>query len=65
MLIGTIGALANGAIMPLMMLVFTNIIDGFTNFGKLCDLPANLTTPEIDLSPLTESLKDQIIYLIG
>nr|AEQ19307.1 p-glycoprotein [Brachionus orientalis]AEQ19309.1 p-glycoprotein [Brachionus orientalis] len=64
MVIGTIGALANGATMPLMMLVFTNIIDGFTNFGKICDLPANFTTPSVDLSPLTNSLKDQIIYLI-
>nr|QNH67867.1 ATP-binding cassette transporter subfamily B member 1 X3 [Brachionus rotundiformis] len=64
MLIGTVGALANGATMPLMMLVFTNIIDGFTNYGKLCDIPANITTPAIDLSTLTNSLKDQIIYLI-
>nr|QNH67866.1 ATP-binding cassette transporter subfamily B member 1 X2 [Brachionus rotundiformis] len=64
MVIGTIGALANGVTMPLMILVFTNIIDGFTNFGKLCNLPASVTTPSVDLSPLTDSLRDQIIYLI-
>lgn len=38
MFIGTVAALANGAIMPLLMYVFTNIIDSFTVAGKLCDL---------------------------
>ena len=36
-MIGTIGALANGATMPLMMFVFTSIIDSFTSFGKFCN----------------------------
>nr|UOU03319.1 ATP-binding cassette subfamily B1-1 [Brachionus rubens] len=63
--IGTIGALANGAIMPLMMLVFTNIIDSFTSFGKICNItiPANVTAPDMS-GKLTDLLKDQIIYLI-
>jgi hypothetical protein len=38
MFIGTVAAAANGAVMPLLMYFFTNIIDGFTNAGKLCDL---------------------------
>ncbi|CAF0950412.1 unnamed protein product [Brachionus calyciflorus] len=67
MTIGTVGALANGATMPLMMFVFTNIIDGFTSFGKNCNITTtNMTTPMMSAinSKLTEQLKDQIIYLI-
>ena len=66
MVIGTIGALANGATMPLMMLVFTSIIDSFTSFGKVCNITmaANMTAPDVT-SKLTEKLNDQIIYLIS
>jgi hypothetical protein len=39
MTFGTIGALANGATFPIMMVLFTNIIDSFTGFGSsLCSM---------------------------
>jgi len=35
--IGTMASLANGATFPLMMLVFTDIIDSFTSYGAICE----------------------------
>nr|QUF59434.1 ATP-binding cassette transporter Abcb1-1 [Brachionus angularis] len=67
MIIGTIGATANGAIMPLMMLVFTNIIDSFTSFGKLCDFNSTNSSsfdPTSISDKFTNQMKDQVIYLI-
>jgi len=34
--IATIASIANGAIMPLFLIIFTNIIDSFTGYGKIC-----------------------------
>ena len=35
-MIATIASIANGAIMPLFLIIFTNIIDSFTGYGKIC-----------------------------
>nr|QNH67928.1 ATP-binding cassette transporter subfamily B member 1 X2 [Brachionus plicatilis] len=66
MLIGTIGAVANGVILPYMMLVFSNIIDGFTDYGKVCNITllTNTSFSDSDVNPLTSRLKNQIFYLI-
>ncbi len=36
MLIGTIGAVLNGATLPLILVVWTDVIDKFTDFETLC-----------------------------
>ncbi|RNA33916.1 Multidrug resistance 1 [Brachionus plicatilis] len=66
MLIGTIGAVSNGVILPYMMLVFSNIIDGFTDYGKVCNITllTNTSFSDSDVNPLTSRLKNQIFYLI-
>jgi hypothetical protein len=37
MLIGTLAAIANGVIVPLMLIVFANIIDSFVFDRRYCD----------------------------
>jgi hypothetical protein len=41
--IATLASIANGAIMPLFLIIFTNIIDSFTGYGKNCGGTSNPT----------------------
>jgi hypothetical protein len=73
MVIGSLASIANGALQPLLMLVFTSIIDDFTDYGRLCNLTmmtmneslnANITIPFSSESLLNKT-KTQAIYLIS
>jgi hypothetical protein len=35
-LVGSLGAIGSGALQPVMLLFFTNIIDTFTNYEQQC-----------------------------
>lgn len=50
-IIGTFGSLASGATFPVMMILFTNIIDSFTGYGSalLCS-NKNLTNTTLDFN---------------
>jgi len=73
MIIASLASIANGALQPLLMLVFTSIIDDFTEYGSLCNLTmmtmnetlnANITIP-FSSESLLDKTKTQAIYLIS
>jgi hypothetical protein len=68
MAVGTLGSLANGATIPLMILVFTSIIDSFSSFGRETLCSANSSNSSNSSSYNTDSLMDkmksQAIYLV-
>lgn len=73
MVVGSLAACANGALQPLLMLVFTSIIDDFTEYGSMCNqtmmtmnesLNTNITIP-FSSNSLLNKTKTQAIYLVG
>ena len=78
MILGTIGSLGNGSTLPLMLIVFMNIFDSFTDSIKLCGITTlsanssntsiNISTTTIDygslLSDLTNKMSGQALYLV-
>ena len=71
-IIGTFGSLASGATFPVMMILFTNIIDSFTGYGSalLCS-NSSLTNRTLDFNStnftlpfkLSDDMREQAIYL--
>nr|QUF59436.1 ATP-binding cassette transporter Abcb1-3 [Brachionus angularis] len=65
--IGTVGGMANGAMLPLVMYVFSKIIDSFSSYN-ICDLnnfnTSNSTNQTLDYGSLLDKMKDQAIYLV-
>ena len=74
MAIGTIGSLGNGATLPLMLIVFMNIFDAFTDSVKFCgstttsNNASNITTSTVNyaslLTDLTNKMSSQALYLV-
>jgi hypothetical protein len=75
MAVGTIGSLGNGATLPLMLIVFMNIFDAFTDSVKLCGSTtlsgtnaSNITTSTVNyaslLADLTNKMSGQALYLV-
>ena len=56
MAVGTIGSLGNGATLPLMLIVFMNIFDAFTDSVKFCESTtsnaSNITTSTVNYASL-------------
>ncbi len=70
MVTGGLASCANGALQPLLMLVFTSIIDDFTEFGSMCNMTMNEslfanTTAPFSSQSLLDKTKTQAIYLIS
>ena len=77
-LVACFGSIANGALQPIILIIFTNITDLFTDFSRSCLFESNSTTIDnfVNMSnqssnsssftgeSLIDRMKPQAIYLI-
>jgi len=77
-LVACLGSIANGALQPIILIIFTNITDLFTDFSRSCLFESNSTTIDyfVNMSnqssnsssftseSLIDRMKPQAIYLI-